>query len=533
MFVCCRFAAYRCAQMQYILPDWFPTKWLTLFTQPWEGDITVVLPSHLWNLGKTMVNPTTHDILAATKQGELAIWEKLSAIETNCTIEATLDACLARLTNKARERPLTGLTSRIPSWLSMPAVGQQAVASWGNPLDAGASPGGRLWHRSKSSQALLNATASSGHLPSLLQTQQVQQGSAATSPAAVGPGGAWYFAGGNAALSASTLLASAGVGGAVQKGDAAAAAAGSASPAAGAAAAAPAGLYGGVPATVSDAIAAMADGANMGGTHRGYSYTAAAMHSAHTQQHGSPAVAAAHAQAAAAAVAAHVGAAHALHNAQAGSVYGSSGGSSAGLVVGSPGSSGLAFGGSSAAGVSVPPTIHEGMPDDRPPRVTSWGSNDIADSVSDFPASCSAGGYHAAGSSGGSRASRAHQQAAAAAAAAAAGEQAAQVRAAAEEQQQQHEQPGTPDSVQTVSSSAAASSSGRHPKGSRRRSSASSTCSSGSSSSSRVQSEVVGQLDCCDSSVVTDIWSMFMPLATSSLALQAATASEGLDFIAP
>jgi hypothetical protein len=47
-----------------------------------------------------------------------------------------------------------------------------------------------------------------------------------------------------------------------------------------------------------------------------------------------------------------------------------------------------------------------------------------------------------------------------------------------------------------------------------------------------VQSEIAGQLDCCDSSVVTDIWSMFMPLATSSLALEVAT-SEGLDFIAP
>jgi TAG lipase/steryl ester hydrolase/phospholipase A2/LPA acyltransferase len=500
--------------MQYILPDWFPTKWLTLFTQPWEGDITMVLPSHLWNLGKTMVNPTTHDILAATKSGELAIWEKLSAIETNCTIEATLDACLARLTNKVRERPLTGLTSRIPSWLSMPAVGQVAVASWGNPLDAGASPGGRLWNRSKSSQALLNG--STGHLPSLLQAQQ---GSAGTSPAAVGPGGAWYFAGGNAALSASTLLASAGVGSAVLKGDAAAA---------GAAAAASPGLYGGVPATVSDAIAAMADGANMGGTHRGYSYTAPALHSAHMQQHGSPAVAAAHAQAAAAAVAAHTGGASTLHGSAAGSSYGSSG-SGTGFMVGSPGSSGfmsssVGSGGGSAAALSVPPTIHEVMPDDRPPRVTSWGSNDIADSVSDFPASCSGGGYGAAGSVGSSRASRAHQQAVAAAAAAAAGGQAAQEAAAAQqEHEQQHEQPGTPESVETLSSNAAAS------KGSRRHSSASSTCSSGSS---HVQSEIAGQLDCCDSSVVTDIWSMFMPLATSSLALEVAT-SEGLDFIAP
>jgi TAG lipase/steryl ester hydrolase/phospholipase A2/LPA acyltransferase len=509
--------------MQYILPDWFPTKWLTLFTQPWEGDITVVLPSHLWNLGKTMVNPTTVDILAATKSGELAIWEKLSAIETNCTIEATLDACLARLTNKVRERPLTGLTSRIPSWLSMPAVGQQAVASWGNPLDAGASPGGRLWNRSKSSQALLNG--STGHLPALLQAQQ---GSAGTSPAAVGPGGAWYFAGGNAALSASTLLASAGVGSAVPKGDAAAAAA--------AGSAVPAGLYGGVPATVSDAIAAMADGANMGGTHRGYSYTAPALHSAHMQQHGSPAVAAAHAQAAAAAVAAHTGGASTLHGSAAGSAYGSSG-SGTGFMVGSPGSSGfmsssVGSGGGSAAALSVPPTIHEGMPDDRPPRVTSWGSNDIADSVSDFPASCSGGGYGAAGSGVGSRASRAHQQAiaAAAASAAAAAAQEAAAVAAQQEQEQQHEQPGTPESVETLGSGGSGS---RPSKGSRRHSSASSTCSSGSSGSSRVQSEIAGQLDCCDSSVVTDIWSMFMPLATSSLALQAALPSEGLDFIAP
>jgi TAG lipase/steryl ester hydrolase/phospholipase A2/LPA acyltransferase len=518
--------------MQYILPDWFPTKWLTLFTQPWEGDITVVLPSHLWNLGKTMVNPTTVDILAATKSGELAIWEKLSAIETNCTIEATLDACLARLTNKVRERPLTGLTSRIPSWLSMPAVGQQAVASWGNPLDAGASPGGRLWNRSKSSQALLNG--STGHLPSLLQAQQ---GSAGSSPAAVGPGGAWYFAGGNAALSASTLLASAGVGAAVLKGDAAAAGS--------AAAAAPAGLYGGVPATVSDAIAAMADGANMGGTHRGYSYTAPALHSAHMQQHGSPAVAAEHAQAAAAAVAAHTGGASTLHGSAAGSSYGSSG-SGTGFMVGSPGSSGfmsssVGSGGGSTAALSVPPTIHEVMPDDRPPRVTSWGSNDIADSVSDFPASCSGGGYGAAGS-GSSRAGRAHQAAVAAAAAAAAvaagsgsgqAVQEAAAVAAQREHEQQHEQPGTPESVETLSSNAAAGgSSSRHSKGSRRHSSASSTCSSGSSGSARLQSEIAGQLDCCDSSVVTDIWSMFMPLATSSLALEVAT-SEGLDFIAP
>eukprot|EP00775_Hariotina_reticulata_P005537 gene5537-5773_t len=171
---------HRCAQMQWILPDWVPTKWLTLFTQPWEGDITVVLPTHLWNLGKTMMNPTTADIIAATKQGELAIWEKLSAIETNCTIEATLDACLARLTNKARERPLGCLTSRIPSWLSMNAIGQQAVASWGNPLEAGASPGGRLWGPRFSRDLPLSIShGSMSHMPHLQQQLGALPGMAA------------------------------------------------------------------------------------------------------------------------------------------------------------------------------------------------------------------------------------------------------------------------------------------------------------------------------------------------------------------
>lgn len=34
--------------------------------------------------------------------GEVATWEKLSAIECNCTIEATLDKCLAHMANQVR-----------------------------------------------------------------------------------------------------------------------------------------------------------------------------------------------------------------------------------------------------------------------------------------------------------------------------------------------------------------------------------------------------------------------------------------------
>ena len=34
------------------------------------------------------------DLLRAVRQGELCAWAKLSAIQCNCGIEATLDACI-------------------------------------------------------------------------------------------------------------------------------------------------------------------------------------------------------------------------------------------------------------------------------------------------------------------------------------------------------------------------------------------------------------------------------------------------------
>lgn len=125
---------HRCQQLQYILPEWVPTKWLTLFTQPWEGDITMVLPHTAWHVGKAIINPTTEELVGAVKVGEVATWEKLSAIECNCAIEVTLDGCVAHLTNRARERPLSSLGSRVPSWLHMSHIGTPAVASWGEPI---------------------------------------------------------------------------------------------------------------------------------------------------------------------------------------------------------------------------------------------------------------------------------------------------------------------------------------------------------------------------------------------------------------
>lgn len=450
----------RCAQLQCVLPDWFPTKWLSLFTQPWEGDITLVLPSHLWKVNKTMTNPTNKDLIEATKHGELAIWEKLSAIETNCTIEATLDACLARLTNKARERPLCGLKTRIPSWLSMSAIGQQAVASWGNPLDAGNSPSGRLW--------LPRVSSSVQPLPAIIQGQ-------ALNPAA-------------AAVPAPRERDAA-------DGSAEAAAAGT--------------TAAGAPATVGEAMAAMANSASLGGLHSGYSYTATPLHAAHLQQHGNPAQLAAIQQ---------------QHTA-------------AGLA---------------AAAAHLPPTVHENMPDDRPPRVTSWGSNDIADSVSDFPAGTTAGSN--LGVSSRVCARRVDGTAAMANLASPGGSPTAPIPVPAparparsrhapgagllvgfdsksclvdeEQQQQRPRAPAAPDSTASSSQSSDSSRSRRSS-----RSSADSTSSGSSSGSSHVAPEVLAGMDCCDSSVITDIWSSLLPLATSSLALTAA--SEGLDFIAP
>jgi hypothetical protein len=37
------------------------------------------------------------DLLRAVRQGELCTWAKLSAIQCNCGIEATLDACIQQV----------------------------------------------------------------------------------------------------------------------------------------------------------------------------------------------------------------------------------------------------------------------------------------------------------------------------------------------------------------------------------------------------------------------------------------------------
>lgn len=63
-------------------------------------------------------------------------WAKLSAIRANCGIELTIDACLARLTARAREQqrqqvarptrqpaPRSIMRARSPSWINLTAYG--------------------------------------------------------------------------------------------------------------------------------------------------------------------------------------------------------------------------------------------------------------------------------------------------------------------------------------------------------------------------------------------------------------------------
>jgi tRNA A37 threonylcarbamoyladenosine synthetase subunit TsaC/SUA5/YrdC len=41
-----------------VLPGWVPSKWLRVFSQQWEGDVTIVLPHTFLQMWKALVNPS-------------------------------------------------------------------------------------------------------------------------------------------------------------------------------------------------------------------------------------------------------------------------------------------------------------------------------------------------------------------------------------------------------------------------------------------------------------------------------------------
>jgi TAG lipase / steryl ester hydrolase / phospholipase A2 / LPA acyltransferase len=84
-------------QLKAILPSWAPTKWINLFTQKCEGDVTMSLPMVFSNYKKIVSNPTLPDIVHAVKLGEKSTWGKLWVIESSCAIERYLDDKLREL----------------------------------------------------------------------------------------------------------------------------------------------------------------------------------------------------------------------------------------------------------------------------------------------------------------------------------------------------------------------------------------------------------------------------------------------------
>jgi TAG lipase/steryl ester hydrolase/phospholipase A2/LPA acyltransferase len=55
----------RCRQLMAIWPS---LHFLKCFSQPWEGDVTIVLPSSYMQIKKSITNPTSDDLLQACQQ---------------------------------------------------------------------------------------------------------------------------------------------------------------------------------------------------------------------------------------------------------------------------------------------------------------------------------------------------------------------------------------------------------------------------------------------------------------------------------
>jgi hypothetical protein len=133
---------HRCRQALELLPlgSGWPARVLRAVSQPWEGDVTIVLPDTASQLAKAIIGPTREDALVAARQGEVSTWAKLSAIQCNCGIESTMDECIQQLSEweraerskrKAATRPLK---ARLSSWAEMQALRRLAQSSSADSL---------------------------------------------------------------------------------------------------------------------------------------------------------------------------------------------------------------------------------------------------------------------------------------------------------------------------------------------------------------------------------------------------------------
>jgi TAG lipase/steryl ester hydrolase/phospholipase A2/LPA acyltransferase len=136
---------HRCRQAAELLPAWAPRRWLRSISQPWEGDVTIVPPAALAQLRAALAPPAHAALVAAVRQGELSTWAKLSAIQCNCGVEATLDACIQEAATRERldRRAAQPLKARCPTvHAGLAAMGLCAAASSDSlaPCEEGAAP---------------------------------------------------------------------------------------------------------------------------------------------------------------------------------------------------------------------------------------------------------------------------------------------------------------------------------------------------------------------------------------------------------
>ncbi|KAK9804424.1 hypothetical protein WJX72_011952 [[Myrmecia] bisecta] len=171
---------HRCKQLMEVLPDWLPGKFLKVFSQAWEGDVTMVLPSTFWQLKKAITNPSKDDLVMACRQGEQVTWSKLSAIQANCGIETTLDECLIKLSDamflQRRQRsshqssPVKGSPAAdfAASLVPGPALGTSAfVAAGGSDEPLAHAISSRMRNGMRGRNGMGSRIPSWLHLPSL------------------------------------------------------------------------------------------------------------------------------------------------------------------------------------------------------------------------------------------------------------------------------------------------------------------------------------------------------------------------------
>jgi TAG lipase/steryl ester hydrolase/phospholipase A2/LPA acyltransferase len=85
---------HRCHQLGTLIKG---LDWLELFSQTWEGDVTITLPFRAMNLVKVIQNPSVEDVLSAIQLGEKETWQHIWAVHCHGTIERCLNLCYHKL----------------------------------------------------------------------------------------------------------------------------------------------------------------------------------------------------------------------------------------------------------------------------------------------------------------------------------------------------------------------------------------------------------------------------------------------------